>query len=113
MIKKIRRELIEKKLADTKKFIDFLNDFKKNPNNYRRIVIRTIFTGLDNGSFRDEEKCDYDGDIIKRYSDYIWVNIASLITYKINFCCENDIAICFCFYNSDDKKFAWLTCIKN
>lgn len=29
MIKKISRELIEKKLADTKKFIDFLNDFKK------------------------------------------------------------------------------------
>lgn len=74
MIKKIRRELIEKKLADTKKFIDFLNDFKENPNNYRRIVIKTIFTGLDNGSFRDEEKCDYDGDIIKRYSDFIWIN---------------------------------------
>lgn len=80
MIKKIRRELIEKKLADTKKFIDFLNDFKENPNNYRRIVIETIFTCLDNGSFRDEEKCDYDGDIIKRYSDFIWINIASLIT---------------------------------
>lgn len=113
MIKKIRRELIEKKLADTKKFIDLLSDFKENPNNYRRIVIETIFTGLDNCSFRDEEKCDYDGDIIKRYSDYIWVNIASLITYKINDYWENDIAICFCFYNTDDKKFAWLTCIKN
>lgn len=87
--------MIEKKLADTKKFIDFLNDFKENPNNYRRIVIETIFTGLDNGSFRDEEKCDYDGDIIKRYSDYIWVNIVSLITYEINDYWENDIAICF------------------
>ena len=82
MIKKISRELIEKKLADTKKFIDFLNDFKENPNNYRRIVIEIIFTGLDNGSFGDEEKCDYDGDIIKRYSDYIWVNIASLTCLK-------------------------------
>lgn len=48
MIKKIRRELIEKKLADTKKFLDFLSDFKENPNNYRRIVVETIFTGLDN-----------------------------------------------------------------
>lgn len=113
MIKKIRRELIEKKLADTKKFLDFLNDFKEKPNNYRRIVIETIFTGLDNGSFRDEEKCDYNSDTIKKYSDFIWINIASLIVYKINDCWKNDIAICFCFYNSDDKKFAWLTCIKN
>lgn len=90
-----------------------MSDFKKNPNNYRRIVIETIFTGLDNGSFRYEEKCDYDGDTIKKYSDYIWVNIASLIVYEINFCCENDIVICFYFYNSDDKKFVWLTCIRN
>ena len=97
-------EANKKKLIALKKFAGFLDEFEKNPNNYRKIVVEINY-------FEPKHICKHlefnDDEITKEH----WDNVFSILKG-----CEiikhDDDYIATTFYFHDDRKFVSIFCFK-
>lgn len=97
----------KKKFIALKKFASFLDEFEKNPNNYRKIVVEIDY-------FEPKHICKHlefnSDEIIKEQ----WNNIIPFWEGCDIIKCEDDyIATTFIFYCRDDRKLVCIFCFKN
>lgn len=97
-------------------FAIFLEGFKKNPKQYRKVNIRIDFVGKVMFVKHSYNFIDYEGDEIIEHSNKIWDVMTSLLIGCDIVCSDdNDSVISFCFRNGNDmnnRKFIYVLCFK-
>lgn len=85
------------------KFVMFLKDLYKYPNQYKKIVIKSDLKDSETGNLKRKcEIVEYEDTDIRKHIDYVWGIIASLMKCDVCSYDENKDELWFCFY--DDSR---------